>query len=197
VKTCEYAGEPFTEPRTHPWSDSAANAAYRYLDLRADPALIRTALEDLVPWSHYAAIDRLYGLLEWLNASASDLESSDCAFSGPYANEVASIPKHLECSGRIIVLFRDLARNLARPELEALKDRLHHRLAALDPQLAWGMIGTTLVPVRYVTLAAAADQQRGHQLMISFWAWGDSELEAMANLDRVIRNLARALRAPR
>jgi len=197
VKTCEYAGAPFVEPRTHPWSDSTASAAFRYMDLRAEPALIRTALEDLVPWSHYAAIDKLYELLEWLNSSASGIETSDCAFNGPSANEVASVAKHLECSGRIIVLFRALARNLVRTEVEALKHGLHRRLAALDPEFVWGMIGTTQVPVRYVTHAAAEDQQRGYQLMISFWAWGDSEVETMANLHRVVKNLSRALRALR
>ena len=87
------------------------------------------------------------------------------------------------------MLFRDLVANTSRPRVEALKDELHHALVPLDPQLEWGMIGTTLVPVRYVALPAD-----GHQLMISFWAWGDAEVELMGTLRRVIANLSRALR---
>jgi hypothetical protein len=30
--------------------------------------------------------------------------------------------------------------------------------------------------------------------MLSFWAWGDTEVETMANLDRLLRNLSEALR---
>jgi hypothetical protein len=142
-----------------------------------------------VPWSASAAIEALYRLLERINGRGSRLESSDCAFTGPEPNEVASYPKELQCSGRIIVLFRDLVANTSRARIEALKNELHHALGPMDPQLEWGMIGTTLVPVRYVALPAD-----GHQLMISFWAWGDSEVETMANLARVIANLARALR---
>jgi len=190
VKTCEYDGAPFTEPRSHPWTDSATCADFRYVDLRAEPSRIRTSLEDFVPWGHYAAIDDFYTLVEWLNGPVSTLESNDCAFTGPHANEVASLPKTLQCSGRVMVLFSALAKNLVRPKLESLKDALHHRLAALDPAFAWGMIGTTLLPVRYVTLPGPEDAQLGHQLMISFWAWGSSEKELMSNLGRVLTNLS-------
>ena len=87
MKSCQYAGEPFEEPRSHPWTDAVASAASRYYDLKAHPALIRTALEDLLPWSHYAAITQLYELLERLNGATSILESNDCAFSGPGPSE--------------------------------------------------------------------------------------------------------------
>ena len=195
MKTCEYDGAPFTEPRSHPWTDARACADYRYYDLKAEPSRIRTSLEDFVPWAHYPAINALYALLEWLNAEASVLESNDCAFTGPQANDIPAFAKPLQCSGRIMVLYRALAENLARERIESLKDGLHHRLGALDPELAWGMIGTTIVPVRY--LALPGDAQRGHQLMISFWAWGSSEEELMTNLARVVKNLSMALSADR
>ena len=51
MKTCEYDGAAFTEARSHPWTDSRANAAWRYHDLTRNPALIRTSLEDWVPWA--------------------------------------------------------------------------------------------------------------------------------------------------
>ena len=59
-----------------------------------------------------------------------------------------------------------------------------------------GIIGTTIVPVRYLALPEAREQQLGSQLMLSFWAWGDSEADTMLNLGRLFKNLARALRGP-
>ncbi len=56
------------------------------------------------------------------------------------------------------------------------------------------MVGTTVTPVRYLTLPETGDGQLGHQLMISFWAWGGTEVELMTNLARVLKNLSRALR---
>ncbi len=186
----------FTEPRSHPWTDTAANPDFRYYDLKAEPSRIRTSLEDFVSWSRYPAIDAIYTLLEWLNASTSEstLETNDCAFTGPHPNEVSAFSKTLQCSGRIMVLYRDLAQNLSRGKIESLKNDLHFSLGALDSEFEWGMIGTTIIPVRYVTLPAPNDAQIGHQLMISFWAWGDSEAELMQNLERVVGNLSHALR---
>ena len=57
----------------------------------------------------------------------------------------------------------------------------------------FGMIGTTISPVVYVELPGAREEQLGHQLMISFWAWGDAESEVMRNLKRVLENLSQAL----
>ena len=193
MRTCEYDGEPSVEPRSHPWTDTLASSANRYWDLKAAPALIRTALEDFLPFGHQPAIARFYTLLERLNAPASTLESNDCAFTGPHANEAPAMDKRLQCEGRVMILFRELGLNRSPRRVAELKDGLHLYLETLDRDLVWGMIGTTIYPVRYVTLPVAPDQQLGQQLMISFWAWGDSEAELMSNLERVVRNLAQAL----
>jgi len=149
-------------------------------------------LEDFVPWSHYAAVGEFYTLVEWLNGPLSTLESNDCAFTGPHAND-APLAKALQCSGRIMVLFSRLERNLSRPAVDAFENALHRRLGAIDPDFSWGVIGTTVLPVRYVTLPGSEEQQLGYQLMISFWAWGNVEEELMTNLGRVLRNLSQGL----
>jgi hypothetical protein len=194
LKTCEYAGEPFATPRSHPWVGAASDKTSRYYDLTESPALVRTALEDFVPWARYAAIEAFYVLLERLNHKKSLLESNDCAFTGPHPSESAATQKALECSGRVMVLFRDLARNIAIGPIEALKNELHLALAKLDPNFRSGVVGTTIVPVRYLALPAVNDEQLGVQLMISFWAWGNTEEENMQNLSRLLRNLTNALR---
>jgi len=194
--TCEYDGVPFTEPRSHPWTDAVSSSACRYYDLKATPSLIRTSLEDFVPFCHHEAIDDFYTLLEWLNASDSTLESNDCAFTGPEANENnREIGRELVCSGRLMVLYRALPENVAVERIASLKNRLHERLAPLDPELESGIVGTTIVPVRYWTLPGTVASQLGHQLMISFWAFGSSESEVMTTLGRVMKNLSQALRA--
>lgn len=193
MKSCEYDGALPGEPRSHPWSDSVASASHRYHDLTAHPGLIRTSLEDLLPWSQYRGITHLYELLERLNTPGSLLESNDCAFSGPDANDAALFDKTLQCQGRVMVLYRELESNLSLPRVQELAHAMHVHLATHDRDFEWGMVGTTIAPTRYVDLPRPHDEQLGHQLMLSFWAWGDSEAEVMDNLDRVIVNLAGAV----
>src|SRR5688500_4941556 len=97
MKTCEYAGTPFAEPRSHPWVDATDNPECRYYDLTASPAHIRESMEDFRPWNHYPAIESFYALLERLNNESSALESNDCAFSGPETNEDLTFEKALQC----------------------------------------------------------------------------------------------------
>lgn len=188
MKTCEYNGAPFEQARSHPWTDATGNSGFRYYDLTAAPEHIRTSLEDFLPWSHYAAIEAFYRLLESLNRASSVFESNDCAFSGPEPNNHPAIAKAFQCSGRVMLLYRALDRNILPDGIERLKNQLHHALAALDSGFEWGMIGTTLVPARYLAV-----DQLGCQLMISFWAWGDTEADTMNNLKRLFANLSRVL----
>ncbi len=192
MDTCEYAGTAFTAPRSHPWTDAVGNPDCRYYDLTATPELIRQSLEDFQPWSAHAAIETFYRMLEEINQHGSLLESNDCAFTGPQENDQPAWPQALQCSGRVMVLFRDLKQNTADGRVDALAVQLHHALAPLDPDFSTGLIGTTLIPARYLQLPDG-NQQLGWQLMISFWAWGDTVAETMANLDRLFANLARAL----
>jgi hypothetical protein len=194
MQTGEYDGAAFKEPRSHPWTDARSNAACRYYDFTAAPALIRTELEDFVPWAQYPAIESFFRLLEWLNSDASPFESNDCEFSGPAPNEHPGIAKSLQCTGRVMLLFSTLGRNTAPGEIEQLSTELHRQLAQLDPEFQYGMIGTTRIPVRYLALKAARQPSLGAQLMLSFWAWGDDAAETMSNLERLIVNLGSGLR---
>jgi hypothetical protein len=147
----------------------------------------------LLPWRRYSAIERFYELIIQINAPGSVLESNDCAFTGPATNEQPAFNKALQCSGRVMVLYRSLERNTAGGQIERLKNQLHLRLLRIDPKFRWGMIGTSIIPVRYLALPEAHNQQAGTQLMISFWTWGDTETESMKNLGRLLTNLARGL----
>jgi hypothetical protein len=192
MRTYQYAGVPFADTRSHPWTDVRGDSDGRYYDLTANPEHIRRSLEDFLPWSRYPAVEDFYVLLEWINQPTSVFESNDCAFSGPVVNSDPAIPKAFQCSGRVMLLFRALERNTAAGGIELLENRLHRELVELDPSFEWGAIGTTLVPVRYLAFADH-DDQLGSQLMVSFWAWGDDEANTMVNLRRLFKNLSSAL----
>ena len=193
MKTCEYAGDVVVQTRSHPWVTSAGNDTFRYYDLRNSPVHIRTSLEDFTPWNQHPAVEIFYAMLERVNHLRSVIESNDCEFTGPHENSTAEIPKLLQCSGRIMVLFRALQRNTDEAILQSLKNELHRDLVALDSGFLWGMVGTTIVPVRYLQLPERQNGQLGWQLMISFWAWGDNEAEAFSNLGRLFTSLSEAL----
>lgn len=193
MKTCEYDGSPFREPRSHPWLGSPTDPRAQYYDFTASPELIRSALEDFTPFAHYPAVEELYALLERINHPNSPLESSDCAFNPPAPNEAGVVKAELECSGRLMLLYRDLSLNTRRDRVSWLKSAFHQQLGRLDPKFTLGVIGTTLVPVRYLSLPG--DAQVGQQLLLAFWAYGGSEDATMQSLSRLVRNLTQALRA--
>lgn len=192
MKTYEYSGAPFSEPRSHPWSGSASDPSARYRDFTTEPGLIRSSLEDFLPFQNYPAVEDFYALLERVNHPRSLLESSDCAFNPPQPNESRLVNAAIECSGRLMLLYRDLPQNTRFSRVAWLKNAFHQQLAPLDPKFSLGMVGTTLVPVRYLGLPV--DAQAGQQLMLGFWAFGASTEAAMQNLARLFKNLTRALR---
>jgi hypothetical protein len=192
MKTYEYEGAPFVEARAHPWSGSASDEAAHYYDFKASPELIRSSLEDFKPFEHYPAIEVLYALLERVNHESSPLESNDCSFDPPGENRTSQVSAAVECSGRVLLLYRDLVQNTRKARLSWLKAAFHAQLSRLDPKFNLGMIGTTLLPARY--LALPEPEQLGQQLMLSFWAFGETEPLAMQNLARLLRNLTQAVR---
>jgi hypothetical protein len=195
MKTYDYAGPDAHLVRAHPWSVAASDPASRYYDLRADPGLIRTSLEDFLPWSGWPAVETFYQLLEWLDGADSALESNDCAFQGPAPTATAGAPKALEVSGRLMILWRALPMNLPRSNVEWLRAGIHRHLNQVDLEFSDAAIGITICRVRYRRSGVAEARKNGFQLMLSFWAWGDTRDETMANLDRCLRNLDAALRA--
>lgn len=191
MKTCEYAGEPLRCPRSHPWSGVEGDPRARYYDFTVEPGLIRSVLEDFTPFGHFLAIQQFFALLERVNHAKSPLASSDCAFNGPAPSEQGSTG--LECSGRLVLLYRELELNRREGSLGWLRRALHLELASLDPTFDAGIIGTTLLAVRYSQLPPGACL--GEQLMLSFWAFGQDEQAVMQNLSRLLTALTRALRS--
>jgi hypothetical protein len=89
-----------------------------------------------------------------------------------------------------MILLRRLEMNVSYQVVTDFEERALLQLQSLDTEFEWGAIGTTLAKVHYHTLPNAPP---GFQLCISFWAWGDTDDDAMASLDRTLRNLKCAL----
>ena len=48
--------EPEPPGRVHPWTEAVKNSEWRYHDFKQHPELIRTVLEDFVPYTDEAAV---------------------------------------------------------------------------------------------------------------------------------------------
>lgn len=193
MKVYEHSDPDSLKPRSHPWIDAESDPTCRYYDFKTRPELIRSSLEDLRQWTSYPAIETFYRLLEWLNGSESIFESNDSAFSGAAATAGTPSSKPLQCSGRLMILYRNLALNTLPEQLHRLTNATAQALSETDPLFEWGAVGATILSARFTTLPGPPERQRGHQLMLSFWAWGETEAETMRHLDRIFHNLTGAL----
>jgi hypothetical protein len=193
MKIYEHDDPNSTEPRSHPWNVAELDPTQKYYNFRENPELIRTSLEDFGPWDGYTATEVFYRLLEWLNGPDSALESNDCAFRAPTTNINPQSTKRLECSGRLMILYRDLRVNTFPEFIRWLARASRHYLEGVDPNFKFGVVGTTIMQANFITLPPP-ETQSGQELQLSFWAWGDSEIEAMTNLERIFQNMDIALR---
>jgi len=88
-----------------------------------------------------------------------------------------------------MILFRDLPLNTHRAYCDWLEEGMHYYLSGLDPDLDYAAVGTTLMRSFYTDLAVGD----GWELMLTFFAWGDTHDETMNNLNRVFTNINHAL----
>ncbi len=190
----EHADPASLRPRAHPWTEAGSDAAHRYYDFRRQPELIRSVLEDFIGHSAYPAVETFYRLVEWLSSDDCAFESNDCAFTAP-AIDSARETKRVACSGRLMIFFRELAENTSPEQVRWLTHAVARATQRVNPEFQWGALGLTITSVVFTTLPGPAADQRGEELMLSFWAWGDDEAEAMAHLDRTLAGLTTVLRA--
>jgi hypothetical protein len=193
MRVYEHSDPGSLKPRSHPWIDAESNPAYRYYDFKTQPELIRSSLEDLQQWNAYPAVETFYRLLEWLNGSASIFESNDSAFNGAAATTGTPSSKPLQCSGRLMILYRNLALNTSPEQMHRLTNATAQALSETDPMFEGGAIAVTILNTQFTALPESPERQRGQQLMLSFWAWGETENETMSHLDRIFQNLTGVL----
>lgn len=171
--------------RTHPWSFGKDDPTHLYRDFKQQPSLIRTALEDFVPLGQRPAIETFYQFLEWVNGPESALETYDCATRPPslHQNKVSS--KLLCISGRVMLLCRDLELNTREDCTIWITRAFHHYIGQQEPDLPpeAAVVAVSHQPAKF-TLGDLNELKAGHQVFLSWWAFGDDESEVFSNLDR-------------
>ena len=178
----EYSDE-IPPGREHPWTPPDNNPEAKYCDFKAQPEQIPLVLEDFKPWAHYPGIPRFYELLAWLNGSESVLESNDCGLRPPRRDQATPDPIRqvfdsdpIVIHGRLTIIFRNLVWNTSPPTIAALKKHIHD-----------GLLNSTnnfpsCVKVGEWAHLFTAINKEGNAVILTFWAWGGDEAQAMENL---------------
>jgi hypothetical protein len=190
--------------RLHPYAPGAPGQT-GHVDLKVHPERIESDLEDFVPFAHRAATHAFYDLLRELNGPTSHLETSDCAYRAPKPHHDPNSALALCAIGRVYVLFRDLRLNCIDAQVTWLCGKLMAILKEIDPTLsgAQGVVAFTRVKILYTALskgewrtegfeAAPNDPGHGEQVVLSYFAYGNTEDQVDENLARVFRNISAA-----
>ena len=197
----------YSEPRLHPYA-AATPEQSGHVDFKERPALIRTVLEDFLPFSDQKAVQTFYSFLEWINEPDCHLETCDCALRPPALHQDTNSSLALSVHGRLFVMYRNLALNSSADYSDWLRGALMTNLSRTDPDLSAheAVVGFTFSPVLQTAISAGRwlpgdffdaahdDPGLGRHLMLSFWAYGNTAEGAFGNLDRLFTNLWAACR---
>jgi hypothetical protein len=182
----------YVEPRAHPWAFGGDNQEFRYYDFKQFPELIPTVLEDFRPYRERPAVQTFFEFLRWANSPESELETDDCLFRPPKPHKDNNSDKKLGCHGRIFVFFRHLEFNLVPSACDWFHDVWGVGVSGIDSEFtpSQGVVGLTKQRAWYTALPHREQHEiLGGSLMLSFWAYGDTDDEAYDNLQRLVSNL--------
>jgi len=172
--------------RTHPWTIAGYDANCSYIDFREEPERIVSSLEDFQEWAEYAATQRFYDLIRWLNGADSLFETNDTAFSIE-PNCTPDQPYKLQASGRLMLFPSDMRLTCATGFAEWMMARFHFHLAQIQPPLAAAAVGISRAPCLFKSANA-----KGDEVVLYFWAWGNTNDTTMSILDKVFDRLRMA-----
>lgn len=205
--------------RVQPWKSSNHNIRGDYHDFRKNPKLIRTNLEEYLPFSKYAGVGDFYNLLEWLNGPKSAFETNDARLMSHLSrnNQRDLADKDFVSVGVLGFFFRDLLLNLSNEsqfwsrlwETHQIDEEgfrispnplcqnfITRFLKTVERSTGGGwpqIIGIGTAPVHYDLAPVAAAEKYGCQFMLRFWLWGNSEDEIFDGLRTVVSILRIAL----
>ena len=175
-------------PRAHPWGKTGyAEGGGAYYDFRSNPHLIRSVLEDFIPYASQPAVERFYQLLEMLNGPDSSLETNDCALSGPHEPAPSIFRGTVGIGGRLEFFYRSLERNLSREAVSWLVFLFEIYAQRAMPDMLQGVLCLKMVETEF--LRAASENQSGHRVRVTFNVYSNSELEAWETLSTMFTGL--------
>jgi hypothetical protein len=192
----------YTIPRLHPYQPGDATQS-GFVDFKSYPEQIPIVLEDFIPFADTPAIQAFYSFLKWINGPHSVLETNDCALRPPSGHHDDNSDHLLSINGRVVLMFRDLKLNTSQEHIEWLMARLMELLSMIDVDMpsSEGVVGFTLIPALHTSISNGIwhpdgnfesgdnDPGFGNHLMLTFWAYGDTESQIFYNLNRVYLNI--------
>lgn len=97
------------EPRTHPWQGSLRDPNAKFIDFLEHPELVRTSLEDFVPYAAQPAIDRFFSLIEWMSCPNNIWETTESYLWPPASPHKNQFFKQypIICSARLAFFNRE------------------------------------------------------------------------------------------
>ena len=160
-----------------------------YMDFKKNPRLIRTSLEDLLPFKKWPFIETFYSLIEWVNSPQSVLESNDCTFNAPEDNSDGQYPYAKKCSARLMILFRDIPENCQQRSIDWLMQQILQSVASGKPGFRAGAIGLSQNATCYLALGDKPDTGgMGQQLVLNFFAYGKNDRRCYDNMQQVLEH---------
>ncbi|GLS91427.1 hypothetical protein GCM10007916_24960 [Psychromonas marina] len=175
--------------RSHPWTTMESDQSNVYVDFKKSPKLIRSAIEDLIPLKKWSFVDTFYELIVWINSPQALLESNDCSFNVVEDNHDAQYPYAKKCSGRLMILFRDVAENCQQRSVDWLMQEILQSVATTKLGFKAGAIALSQNPTCYLALG---DQPNtggmGQQLVLTFFAYGKNERRCYESMQQVLEH---------
>ena len=173
--------------RSHPWRDMVSDESCVYMDFKKQPNLIRSALEDLIPFKKWDFVEQFYTLIEWVNSPSSLLESNDCVFNAVEDNPDQQYPYAKKCSARLMILFRDIPENCQAKSVNWLMNNILSLVSAIKPGFKAGAICLSQSPTCYLALGDKPDTGgMGHQVTLTFFAYGKNERRCYESMQEVL-----------
>ncbi|MFT6925669.1 MAG: hypothetical protein ACJAZP_001258 [Psychromonas sp.] len=158
-----------------------------YIDFKKQPQLIRSTLEDLIPFKKWDFVEQFYALIEWVNSPSSLLESNDCMFSAAEDNPDQQYPYAKKCSARLMILFRDIPENCQAKSIDWLIQNILQYISKTKRGFKAGAICLSQSPTCYLALGNTADTGgMGHQVTLTFFAYGKNDRRCYENMQEVL-----------
>ncbi|PKH01185.1 hypothetical protein CXF72_18055 [Psychromonas sp. MB-3u-54] len=173
--------------RSHPWTSMVSDDSSVYIDFKQQPKLIRSAIEDLLPFKKWEFVEQFYALIEWVNGPRSLLESNDCVFNPAEDNTDRQYPYAKKCSARLMILFRDIPENCQAKSIDWLVENILQHVTKTKPGFKAGAICLSQSPTCYLVLGDQPDTGGiGHQVTLTFFAYGKNERRCYENMQEVL-----------
>ncbi|MGI8481626.1 MAG: hypothetical protein ACR2MF_06130 [Chthoniobacterales bacterium] len=174
--------EGIGEPRPHPWAVSAHDPNAKFVDFLKCPDLVRTSLEDFIPYAHRPAVERFFQMVEWMRGPKTIWETTESCFwppSSPHTNNFFS-QYPIICSGRLVFFSRHHLWQCRHSEWAF--NNLVAKLGKQQPTPPNACIGVFMFPISFRSLSTNGGQtaRECKALGVRCYGFGINEDEAFS-----------------